>query len=639
MRKLLFLCSLLLFAVTSCSDDADVTSSANVESVLLSINGEKVAGANYGSTLTKTIKISDEFTISPVILPNNDDNQEYNWVIKNYDEAITFNGVTGKIVGKNAGTATVTVVSNADNSVYAEITVTVLDVNDVLLTSDSETSLIEINSPITITADLAGQEYQSISWEITDGSSYASISSSDNSSVTVLATSEGSVTVTATVTIEDGVTTTKDFSFKIVNSIIPVSTITLYVDGTEATSGDSFDLTVDDSFILVAAVNIDATTKTYNWEITGDDCISFSGSNNSNGTVTATAKGTATITVASAEDNTINHCIVVNVTNYAKEEEVTISSTMDDEILTGESTTLTLDFNGRDYESVNWSISGSEASITSSTNTEASIDIEGVSEGEVTLTASIVIGNGVTFTKTYTVKVSIPFVGPAAYDYYYSDFTYSTNIESGKTIIGIVYSVDKDNRVANVINNNAPNLNCRWATDECYYLTNQLATTVNDTEPGLTNMAAVQDVNNDFTEFPAFKVAHDMNVANFGSNIDYSTADYNNMWVIPNSSQLVVLCQWLSTVGGTEGVLASGSYDDINQMFLDAGSTSGTEFNSNRRLWSSYDTGSVATAGNGTIMTHMVQFTTTTGYSIQAQQKSLEGENNGYAASILQFKF
>lgn len=199
-----------------------------------------------------------------------------------------------------------------------------------------------------------------------------------------------------------------------------LESITLDVTALALTVGEEYTFTV-----TTEPADIDGLTLS--WSSSDESIVSVE-----DGTVTAVAEGTADITV-SGGDNVSATCKVT----VSPEEEVEIEaesitlSTASADMLIGESMTLTatvLPENTTD-KTVTWS--SSESSI-------AGVDDNGtvtaVSAGTAVITATTV--NGRTAECTVTVQAA-PMIG----DYFYSDGTWSTELDENKTPVGLVFYI------------------------------------------------------------------------------------------------------------------------------------------------------------------------------------------------------
>lgn len=199
-----------------------------------------------------------------------------------------------------------------------------------------------------------------------------------------------------------------------------LESITLDVTALALTVGEEYTFTV-----TTEPAGIEGLTLS--WSSSDESIVSVE-----DGTVTAVAEGTADITV-SGGDNVSATCKVT----VSPEEEVEIEaesitlSTASADMLIGESITLTatvLPENTTD-KTVTWT--SSETSIAGVDDTGT---VTAVSAGTAVITATTV--NGRTAECTVTVQAA-PMIG----DYFYSDGSWSTELDENKTPVGLVFYI------------------------------------------------------------------------------------------------------------------------------------------------------------------------------------------------------
>lgn len=87
-------------------------------------------------------------------------------------------------------------------------------------------------------------------------------------------------------------------------------------------------------------------------------------------------------------------------------------------------------------------------------------------------------------------------------DYYYSDNTWSTNLDTDKTCIGIVFEVNEDGNSGKIVSLDEVNEKA-WATEGTTYATT--ATGATNPADGMANMETIKTLDEDYSDFPAFK--------------------------------------------------------------------------------------------------------------------------------------
>lgn len=199
-----------------------------------------------------------------------------------------------------------------------------------------------------------------------------------------------------------------------------LESITLDVTALALTVGEEYTFTV-------TTEPADIEYLTLSWSSSDESIVSVE-----DGTVTAVAEGTADITVSGGNNVSATCKVTVSPDEEVEIEAESITlSTVSADMLIGESLTLTatvLPENTTD-KTVTWS--SSESSI-------AGVDDNGtvtaVSAGTAVITATTV--NGRTAECTVTVQAA-PMIG----DYFYSDGTWSTELDENKTPVGLVFYI------------------------------------------------------------------------------------------------------------------------------------------------------------------------------------------------------
>ena len=199
-----------------------------------------------------------------------------------------------------------------------------------------------------------------------------------------------------------------------------LESITLDVTALALTVGEEYTFTV-------TTEPADIEYLTLSWSSSDESIVSVE-----DGTVTAVAEGTADITVSGGNNVSATCKVTVSPDEEVEIEAESITlSTVSADMLIGESLTLTatvLPENTTD-KTVTWT--SSESSI-------AGVDDNGtvtaVSAGTAVITATTV--NGRTAECTVTVQAA-PMIG----DYFYSDGTWSTELDENKTPVGLVFYI------------------------------------------------------------------------------------------------------------------------------------------------------------------------------------------------------
>lgn len=211
-------------------------------------------------------------------------------------EAVTSYNSSGSVNVGNTDTRLAILIANAviDDFTYTEAPAGPVAVTGVSLNKTSTSLVVGQNETLTATIAPANATNKNVSWSVTAGDSYASVS--DEGVVTAVAPGEATVTVTS----EDGGFTAS--CTVTVTAVVNVTSVSL--NKTETS------LFVGDNETLTATVSPDgATNKNISWESSDPTVVSVV-----DGELTALKAGTATITVTT-EDGAKTATCAVTVSN------------------------------------------------------------------------------------------------------------------------------------------------------------------------------------------------------------------------------------------------------------------------------------------------------------------------------------
>lgn len=241
------------------------------------------------------------------------------WSIASGSQYATLSA-TGLVTATANGIVTVRATLNSDTTIYDEIAV---NITNQVISVTGVTITTQGNAPATITTDggtlqllttvaPANATNDDVTWAITAGSAYATISGSG----LVTATANGTITVTAT-TADGNFTDTIDVV--ITGQVINVTGVTITVAGDAPAT-----ITTDGGTLQLEATvtPADATNADVTWAVTsGAEYASVS----TVGLVTATANGTVIVTVTTADGNFTDTIEVVVTGQYVAVTAVTVS--------------------------------------------------------------------------------------------------------------------------------------------------------------------------------------------------------------------------------------------------------------------------------------------------------------------------
>ena len=234
------------------------------------------------------VDMGQQLAIRAEVLPADADNKALRWEITAGAEFAEIDG-SGVLTGKAAGNVTVRATAEDGSGVYGELTVKVnpAPVTNVTSITISGAKDIKVGDSLQLTAAVKPDNAtnKGVTWSISSGSSYATISDSGK----LTAKAAGTVKVKATA--EDGSGKSAEVTVKIAANTVSVTSVSV--------SAGNATIYVGDSLQLTATVKPDnATNKAVSWSISsGSSCATISDS----GMLTATAAGTVKVK-ATAKD-------------------------------------------------------------------------------------------------------------------------------------------------------------------------------------------------------------------------------------------------------------------------------------------------------------------------------------------------
>ena len=234
------------------------------------------------------VDMGQQLAIRAEVLPADADNKALRWEITVGAEFAEIDG-SGVLTGKAAGNVTVRATAEDGSGVYGELTVKVnpAPVTNVTSITISGAKDIKVGDSLQLTAAVKPDNAtnKGVTWSISSGSSYATISDSGK----LTAKAAGTVKVKATA---------KDGSGKSAEVTVKIAANTVSVTSVSVSAGNAT-IYVGDSLQLTATVKPDnATNKAVSWSISsGSSCATISDS----GMLTATAAGTVKVK-ATAKD-------------------------------------------------------------------------------------------------------------------------------------------------------------------------------------------------------------------------------------------------------------------------------------------------------------------------------------------------
>ncbi len=344
------------------------------------IRDTHVTGITVSPT-SKTIKVGENFIITPTVTPASATDKKVTWSSSN--NAIASVDTTGKVTGLNTGTATITATTH-DGGLKAACTVTVsntkINVTGISLSPTTKTMGVGGSFTIIPTITPSNATDKSITW-FSGNPSVATVDA--NGKVTALGI--GTAVITAT-TNDGGYKTT--CTVTVSNNIVNVTGVTMIPTSRTMYAGDSYHLDA-----IVSPDN--ATDKSVTWTSSNPAIATV----DENGIVLALKAGTTTITATTNDGGFKANCIITVTGEVVNVTGITLSPTTKT-MYAGENSMLipTVTPDNATNKSVTW---------TSSDPTIASVDeygiVKALKKGTATITAKTDDGG---FTATCVITVN-----------------------------------------------------------------------------------------------------------------------------------------------------------------------------------------------------------------------------------------
>ena len=377
-----------------------------------------------------TVKVEEEFTLTATVKPDNAPDKTVTWASSD-SEVASVDG--GKVKALKEGTAVIT--ATAANGKKAECKVTV---QTAAVDFDITIALSDMSIPTKgLQQDKSVRLYATYTRKV-DGKAHTPASVSWKSSDETVATVDAEGNVTAVIEhidrsgIENGVKVTithiaddKELPYEItVVKALPEEVIMTAVPNVD---GADYKMMHGDGFTLKAKVLPEKASQVVNFQSSMHGTAFLE-----NGYLYATNVGTINVT-AYAADNTNARCsfsievlpVPVESFNIVGESQITLEEGdemfLEVEVLPANAS----------YKTVTWTSSSDEIV---SVNSDGKITANGA--GTATVTGTLKEGK----TVEYTVTVSEPAAPVAVGDFYYSDGTTSSELDSSKEVVGIVFS-------------------------------------------------------------------------------------------------------------------------------------------------------------------------------------------------------
>jgi len=313
---------------------------------------------------TMTLTVGETGQITATVEPDNATNKNVTW--ESSDESVATVDGNGEVTAVAAGTATITVTSDADSSKKANCEVTIVEPTEPILTVDPSQVTVSSDFEETFTLTIENDTVTEAVYlnDISLGGQFEGLNISavvreDDATVTAAVYGNLERTGIGTITLDANALVKYESDLKasvtvVEATVVPVSAIS--VEPTELT------LTVGDTGQITATVEPDnATDKDVTWE-SSDEAVAAIDADGNVATVTAVSEGTATITASAGEFTATTAVTVEAAETYA------VTVTAENGTVTGEGSyekgaEVTLEATPAEgYVFVNWTDADGEVS-------------------------------------------------------------------------------------------------------------------------------------------------------------------------------------------------------------------------------------------------------------------------------------
>ena len=361
---------------------------------VIPVTGITVTGAG-GSSVIGTD--NGQLQLTATVTPSDATNKTVTWSIVNGTGQATINS-TGLVTAITSGTVTAVATANDGSGVTGTLVITItnqfIPVTSVAITGASgSTTIATDNGTLQLTATVTPTDAtnKTVTWSLVNGTGQATI----NSTGLVTAVSNG--TVTARATANDGSGVVGSLVINISGQVIPVTGITVTGAGGSSVIG-----TDNGQLQLTATVTpSDATNKTVTWSIvngTGQATI------NSTGLVTAITNGTVTAVATANDGSGVTGTLVITITNqFITVTSITVTGAGGSSVIPTDNSTLQLTATVTPADATNKTVTWSVINGTGQATINSTGLVTAVTSGTVTAVATANDGSGVTGTLVITI--------------------------------------------------------------------------------------------------------------------------------------------------------------------------------------------------------------------------------------------
>ena len=375
-------------AVATANDGSGVTGTLviTITNQFIPVTSITVTGASGAPIITTD---NGTLQLTATVTPADATNKTVTWSLVNGTGQATING-TGLVTAVSNGTVTARATANDGSGVVGSLVITisgqVIPVTGITVTGNGgATTIATDNGTLQLTATVTPSDAttKTVTWSVVNGTGQATI----NSTGLVTAVSNG--TVTARATANDGSGVVGSLVITISGQVIPVTGITVTgAGGTSVIGTDNGQLQLT---ATIAPSN--ATNQTVTWSIingTGQATI------NTTGLVTAVSSGTVTAVATANDGSGVTGTLVITITNqFIPVTNIAVTGTGGATTITTDNGTLQLTATVTPSDATNNTVTWSVVNGTGQATINSTGLLTAVSNGTVTARATANDGSGV----------------------------------------------------------------------------------------------------------------------------------------------------------------------------------------------------------------------------------------------------
>lgn len=315
------------------------------------------------------------------------------------DGASNWVGVSGTLT--KAGTAYVTVAEETEDGITTHtITFSITGTTKVTSISISGSTSVEVGNSITLTANAlpTNATNRGVSWTITSGSSYATLSSATALKVTVWGESAGTVKIKATALDGSGVSAT--YTVLVTDSTVKVTSISLSALNTSPIVGGG-------TLVNATVSPSNASNKSLKWSVVSGSAYISGGTIGSSCTVLSNSTGSSTVRASAMDGSGVYKDMTIRWSSKVAATSINLSSTSVT-VVEGNNAYVTVSLSPSNTTDNAYVDRGTGTDkVASASITNSTIKIYGISVGSTTITIQAIDSDGTTVHLTKDIAVTV----------------------------------------------------------------------------------------------------------------------------------------------------------------------------------------------------------------------------------------